>query len=135
MVPNGGNIAYVAVELRRQAPAAEPRLADRRQPCPERLVLLLDNLTYNPSSSPPASSFVLGASPASERIALGQQVDVNIPITWFNNPDPSQSPVSLEVYPPAGITGSFNPNPTTSRTSKLTIDVAKWAAPATPSSP
>ena len=125
---NAGAIAYVAVEMGSKLPQPNPDSPTGVNLAQSGSYLLLDDLAYNPPSSPPASSFVLGASPASARIALGQQVDLNIPITWFNHPDPSQSPVSLEVYPPAGITGSFNPNPTTSGTSKLTINVAKWAA-------
>ncbi len=125
---NAGDIAYVAVELGSKDPEPNPDSPTGVTLAAGGSYLLIDDLQYNPPSSPPDSSFVLGAQPASERVALGQYVDVTIPITWFNNPDPSQSPVLLEVYPPAGITGSFlQANPTTSASPKLRISVDKSA--------
>jgi hypothetical protein len=89
--------------------------------------LLLDDLTYNPPSSPPASSFIIGATPPKERLAVGASVGVKLSITWTNNPDPSSTPVSLELAPPSGITGSFTPTTTSSGTSTLNLSVEKWS--------
>jgi len=91
--------------------------------------LLVDDLTYNPPSSPPASSFIIGANPSTVQTALGQQIQIKTPITWSNNPDPSQSPVPLELAPPAGITGSFSPQTTTTGTSTLTLNIDKSTDP------
>ncbi|HET9102572.1 MAG TPA: hypothetical protein VFN55_04410 [Solirubrobacteraceae bacterium] len=87
--------------------------------------LLVDDLTYEPPSSPPASSFRLGASPTAIAAYVGGQATVNLPITWTNNPNPSASPVSLEVSGlPQGVTASLSPNPSTAGSSALTLSVA-----------
>ena len=87
--------------------------------------LSLDDLTYDPPSSPPESSFLLGANPPAANLVAGGETQVKIPVSWTNNPDPSASPVLMETALPAGITGSFSPNPTTSGTSTLTLHAAK----------
>ncbi len=87
--------------------------------------LQVDDLTYDPPSSPPASSFRLGASPTQLGVYVGGQTKATIPITWTNNPNPSSSPVSLEVSDlPPDVTASFSPNPSTTGTATLTLSVA-----------
>ena len=72
--------------------------------------LVVDDLTYDPPSSPPESSFLLGASPSTTRLAPGtKSPQIKIPVTWTANPNPSASPVSLELTAPSGITGTFTP--------------------------
>jgi hypothetical protein len=89
--------------------------------------LWLDDLTYDPPSSPPESSFLLGANPSVANLVPGGQTELKVPISWTNNPDPSSSPVLLEASLPSGITGSFSPNPTSTGTSTLTLHAAKSA--------
>ena len=92
--------------------------------------LVVDDLTYEPPSSPPESSFLLGASPASTRLAPGtKSPQIKIPITWTANPNPSESPVSLELTAPAGVTGTFSPPTTTTGQSILVLEAAKSATP------
>jgi hypothetical protein len=89
--------------------------------------LRVDDLTYDPPSSPPESSFLLGSNHPSTAVTPGHQVEVKIPITWSNNPNPSLSPVTLEASASGGVTASFSPNPTTTGTSTLTLAAAKSA--------
>ncbi len=89
--------------------------------------LSLDDLTYDPPSSPPESSFLLGANPPAANLVAGGETQVKIPVAWTNNPDPSASPVLMETTFPTGITGTFSPNPTTSGSSTLTVHAAKNA--------
>lgn len=118
------NIAYVAIEYGEVSQAYGSKLT-HVIPTAGTQNLLVDDLTYNPPSSPPASSFRLGASPTAIGAYLGGQAKVKLPITWTNNPSPSSSPVSLEVSGlPPGVTASFSPNPSTTGTATLTLSVA-----------
>jgi hypothetical protein len=90
-------------------------------------LLRVDDLTYDPPSSPPESSFLLGSNHPSTAVTPGQKVEVKIPVTWSNNPTPALSPVELEASTPAGVSASFEPNPTTTLTSTLTLTAAKSA--------
>lgn len=91
--------------------------------------LLVDDLTYYPPSSPPSSSFRLGANPAAIATTAGNQVSVKIPVTWTNNPEPASSPVEFEASTPTGVEASFSPNPSSSGTTTMTLKIAKKAAP------
>jgi len=92
--------------------------------------LVVDDLTYDPPSSPPESSFLLGASPSVARFAPGaKSPQIKIPVTWTANPNPAASPVSLELTAPPGITGTFTPPVTTSGESKLVLEAEKSVKP------
>jgi hypothetical protein len=125
------DIAYVAIERgSREFPTDSATGVSLTPLSPGSGYLVVDDLTYDPPSSPPESSFLLGASPPTVRLAPGtESPQIKIPITWTANPNPSESPVSLELTAPAGVTGSFSPNPTSSGESILTLDAAKSATP------
>lgn len=93
--------------------------------------LLVDDLTYYPPSSPPESSFLLGANPSAVATAQGNTVEVKIPVTWTDNPNPSSSPVQFEATTPAGVEATFSPNPSTTGTSTMTLEIAQNAEPGT----
>ena len=119
------NIAYVAVELgavdgNTGSPTGVSEGAGNSY-------LYLDDLTYDPPSSPPAASFSIGADPAGAATADGASVNVTIPVNWFNNPNPSAYPVTLAATTPTGVTASFSPNPTSSGSATLTLAVADSA--------
>jgi hypothetical protein len=120
-----GEIAFVAVEWGRAGynlgSATEVGLSAGNS------YLLVDDLTYYPPSSPPESSFLLGAGSSSAAVAVGGQSHIPIHVTWTNNPEPSKSPVELEVSTPAGVKGSFSEDPTSSGSSTLTLEAAKNA--------
>ena len=91
-------------------------------------LLLLDDLTYDPPAAPPDSSFVIATTPTSLRLAAGTATDVTVPITWVNNPNPSGSPVALELTAPPGVTATVtSPNPTTSGSATVHLVAAKNA--------
>lgn len=128
LVSAGQQIAFVAVELgSKSVPSDSATGVTLSQYSTGSHKLLIDDLVYEPPSSPPDSSFLIGASPNWARIAPGGSVQINIPISWVNNPNPAASPVSFELTSPAGINGSFSPNPSNTGTSKLTLSVEKWA--------
>ncbi|HUE28924.1 MAG TPA: hypothetical protein VMP89_19270, partial [Solirubrobacteraceae bacterium] len=118
------NIAYVAIEygeVNTTYGSATTHVLETHST----QFLLVDDLTYDAPSSPPASSFRLGSSPTAAAAAVGGQAHITIPITWTNNPNPTASPVSLEVSGlPPDVTPSFSPNPTTTGSSVLTLSVA-----------
>ncbi len=92
--------------------------------------LVVDDLTYDPPSSPPESSFLLGASPPVARFAPGtKSPQIKMPVTWTANPNPEASPVSLELSAPPGVTGTFTPNPTGSGEAKLVLEADKSVEP------
>src|SRR4029077_19700620 len=83
-----------------------------------------------PPSSPPESSFLLGASPPVARFAPGtKSPQIKIPVTWTANPNPSASPVSMELSAPPGVTGTFTPNPTNTGQSILVLEGEKSVEP------
>ena len=95
--------------------------------------LVVDDLTYDPPASPPESSFLLGASPPIARLAPGtKSPQIKVPVTWTANPNPSASPVTLELNAPPGITGTFTPNPTGSGQSILVLEAEKSVEPTKP---
>ena len=120
-----GDIAFVAIEEGSKEP--EDPESPTHVSLPAATTLLVDDLTYYPPSSPPESEFVLGATPASTSTVAGDHVAVKLPVTWFANPEPSKSPVELEVSTPAGVEASFSENPTASGSTTLTLAVAKSA--------
>ena len=124
----GDEISNVAIEMGSKS-APNPDSASGVTLAYGNTILRVDDLTYDPPSSPPESTFLIGASPPATAVTPGQQVSVKIPITWSNNPKPEESPVSLEVSAPAGVTGEFLPNPTTTGTATLTLKAAKSAFP------
>jgi hypothetical protein len=128
LTATGFNIAFVAVELGNQGGnSSSPTGVGDTVVDLSSTPLYLDDLTYDPPASPPNSSFVLGASPAATSTVDGGQVQINIPVTWVNNPNPSANPVTLAATTPTGVTASFSPNPTNTGTSLLTLDVSKTA--------
>jgi hypothetical protein len=124
-----GNIAYVAVE--EGTKGTNTNTATGVGLTVGNSYLSLDDLTYDPPSSPPESSFLLGSNPSVANVVPGGESELSIPISWTNNPNPSASPVLLELSAPSGITGSFSPNPTSSGSSTLKLKVAKSAATGT----
>ena len=121
-----GDIAYVAVE--EGTKGTNTNTATEVGLTVGNSYLSLDDLTYDPPSSPPESSFLLGANPPAANLVAGGETQVKVPVSWTNNPNPSASPVLMETSLPGGITGSFSPNPTTSGSSTLTLHAAKNAA-------
>jgi len=121
-----GDIAYVAVE--EGTKGTNTNTATGVGLTVGNSYLSLDDLTYDPPSSPPESSFLLGANPPAANLVAGGETQVKVPVSWTNNPNPSASPVLMETSLPAGITGSFSPNPTSSGSSTLTLHAAKNAA-------
>lgn len=124
--PTGDDIAYVVVETGSLGNAGSPTGVMRAVGSQ---LLVLDDLTYDPPVAPPASSFSLGASPPSQRIARGATVTAAIPVTWFDNPTPASSPIAFEISAPPGITASITPNPSTSGQAILTMTAAAGASP------
>ena len=127
LISGSVNIAYVAIELgTKGTPTNSPSGVTLQQLSKD---LFIDDLTYYPPSSPPASSFLLGVDHPTERISAGQHVDVHVSVTWFNNPNPTSTPVALEASEPSGVHATFSPQTTTSLTSTMTISVDKTADP------
>ena len=120
-----GNIAYVAVEDGLKG--GNTNTATEVGLTPGTNNLSLDDLTYDPPSSPPESSFLLGANPPAANLVAGGETQVKVLVSWTNNPNPSASPVLMETSLPAGITGSFSPTTTTSGSSILTLHAATSA--------
>jgi hypothetical protein len=120
-----GDIAYVAIE--EGVKGGNTTTATEVGLTAGNSNLSLDDLTYDPPSSPPESSFLLGANPPAANLVAGGETQVKIPVSWTNNPNPSASPVLMETSLPTGITGSFSPNPTTTGSSMLTVHAAKNA--------
>lgn len=123
LISSGQDIAFVAIERGSRTPfsndsATGVYLASGTP-------LIVDDLIYEPPSSPPESSFVLGAKPNWTRTSPGGTVGIDIPVTWVNNPNPSAASVALELSAPSGVDGTFSPNPTATGTSRLTITVDK----------
>jgi len=126
LVSSEDNIAFVSIEVGSKVPGDPESPTGVGLPAANTL-LLVDDLTYNEPSSPPESSFLLGAKPPSAAVAEGGEVGVKIPITWTNNPEPSKSPVELEASTPSGVSASFAPNPTGSGSSTMTLHATKSA--------
>ena len=131
LLSGAGDIAYVAIERGTKETPTDSATGVMLAPLtPGSGYLVVDDLTYDPPSSPPESSFLLGASPTTARIAPGaKSPQIKIPVTWTANPNPSASPVSLELSAPLGVTGSFTPNPTNTGQSILVLEVEKLAEP------
>lgn len=128
LLSSADDIAFVAVEAGTYDPNnPNPSSATGVYPAVGQTHLVLDDLTYDPPSSPPDSSFRLGASPASTIISAGRSASVNVPVTWTANPNPAASPVSFELSAPSGIEGSFTPNPSNTGSTVVKLDVAKNA--------
>jgi hypothetical protein len=124
----GPEIAAVAVQLGTNF-GAEPGSSTGVTEGHGNTDVLLDDLTYYPPASPPESSFRLGANPSAVATTAGNQVSVNIPVVWTNNPEPSNNPIQLEASAVPGVEASFSPNPTSTGTSTLTLKIAKNAVP------
>ena len=131
LLSGAGDIAYVAIERGTKETPTDSATGVMLAPLsPGSGYLVVDDLSYDPPSSPPESSFLLGASPTTVRIAPGaKSPQIKIPITWTANPDPSASPVSLELTAPPGVTGTFVPNPTNTGQSILVLEAEKLAEP------
>jgi hypothetical protein len=131
LLSGAGDIAYVAIERGTKETPTDSATGVMLAPLsPGSGYLVVDDLTYDPPSSPPESSFLLGASPTTARVAPGaKSPQIKIPVTWTANPDPSATPVSLELSAPPGVTGTFVPNPTNTGQSILVLEVEKLAEP------
>ena len=124
----GAEIASVAIQLGKNF-GTEPKSSTGVSEGHGNTDLLVDDLTYYPPSSPPESSFRLGANPPAIATTAGNQVSVTIPVTWTNNPEPASSPVQFEASTPPGVEGTFSPNPSSSGSTTLTLKIAKNATP------
>ena len=131
LVSGSDNIAFVEIERGSKASPTDSATGVATTPLsPGSGYLVVDDLTYDPPSSPPESSFLLGASPATARLAPGtKSPQIKIPVTWTANPNPSASPVSMELSAPPGITGTFTPNPTGTGQSILVLEAEKSVEP------
>ena len=124
LVSGSDNIAFVEIERGSKASPTDSATGVALTPLsPGSGYLVVDDLSYEPPSSPPESSFLLGASPSTARFAPGaKSPQIKIPVTWTANPNPSASPVSMELTRPRASPAASPPIPTGSGQSILVLE-------------